>query len=150
MIYFRNVRVLNIPGLSVCPGFWISRVMQGLYTNFCKYDKDSKYLSRYNYGRVLNITGLSVCPGFWISRVTQGLPIFVNMAGFWISIKLQLDITGFWICQISAYASIIQGCWIWVSNVWIKCSDYGSIMNIPGQSFTGFEHASGSKYAKGL
>ena len=64
LIYFRNVRVLNIPGLSVCPGLRITRVTQVLYTYFCKYDKDSEYLSRYNYGRVLNITGLSVCSGF--------------------------------------------------------------------------------------
>ena len=64
-----------------------------------------------------------------------------------------MDITGFQKCQISAYANIIQGseyAWIWMSNVWIKCSDFGSIMNIPGQSCTEFEHASGSKYAKGL
>ena len=29
-------------------------------------------------------------PGFWISRDMQGLPIFVNMAGFWLAVGMQL------------------------------------------------------------
>ena len=49
--------------------------------------------------------------GFWISRFTQGLPIFVNMIGFWIYVRMQLwkgseycrfpSMPGFWISRFS-------------------------------------------------
>ena len=43
------------------------------------------------------------------------------------------------------YASIRQGsefARLWLNNAWISCSDYDKVMNMPGQSFTGFEYAS--------
>ena len=109
--------------------------------------------------------------GFWISRVIQCWSIFVNMSGFWIFkifslprvlnfhcytgftyfckyeyvlgcyYERVLNIPGFWICQVSAYASVTQASEytrIWLNNSWIKCSNYDRIMNMPGQSFTGF------------
>ena len=73
-------------------------------------------------------------PGFWISRVTQGLAIFVNMTGFWICVGMQLQ-KGY------EYASVTKDfeyVWIWLNNSWINSSDYGRVLNMPGQSFTGF------------
>ena len=89
---------------------------------------------------------------FWISRVTQDLPSFVNMTGFWICIGRYygrvLNIPGFQMCQISAYASVKLGFEyprIWLNNAWINCSDYGRI-----KVSRGFEYASGSKYVGAL
>ena len=51
-----------------------------------------------------------------------------------------MNFPGFRIWQVSAYASVTQGseyAWIWL-NAWISCSDYGRVINMPGQSFTGF------------
>ena len=51
-----------------------------------------------------------------------------------------MNFPGFRIWQVSAYASVTQGsecAWIWL-NAWISYSDYGRVINMPGQSFTGF------------
>ena len=62
-----------------------------------------------------------------------------------------------WIIQkseygnLSAYARVKQGsqfAWTWLNNAWINCSDYGKVLNMPGQSFRGFDYACGSKYAR--
>ena len=95
-----------------------------LYPKFLR--GGSEYVSGFKYFRVLNFQGytgltcfckyvrvliprFSVCPGFWISRVTQGLPIFLNMARFWICVGMQLwksseysripNMLGFCICK---------------------------------------------------
>ena len=72
--------------------------------------------------RVLNITA------FWISTVIQGLPIFVNITGFSICIRMQSwkvrNIPGFQTCQFSAYAIITQGSKYaehGLNNTWINC-----------------------------
>ena len=77
------------------------------------------------------------------------------MAGFWICAEMQ-----FWkgseYCRIpnipglQAYASVAQGfeyAWMWLNNAWINCSDYGKVLNMPGESFIGIQYASSSKYA---
>ena len=97
------------------------------------------------YVRVLNIPGLSVCPGLWISRFTQDLPISVNMIELWICVVMQSwknsEYSTIPICQVFAYASITHSseyAWIWLNSAWINCSDYGRVINMPVQSFTGF------------
>ena len=84
-------------------------------------------------------------PGFWISRVRQGLAIFVNMTGFWICVGMQLQ-KGYEYSRILNMPSFfICKCYIrfWIclnmaEYSWINCSDYGKVLNMPGQSFTGF------------
>ena len=76
---------------------------------------------------------------FWMCQI-------LNMSGFLI--LRVLNIPGFRICNVlyhMTYASIIQGseyARLWLNNAWISCSDYGRVMNMPSQSFTGFEYAS--------
>ena len=86
-------------------------------------------MSGSEYSRIINM------PGFWISMVAQGLPIFVSRSGFWIWVGMQLEMGSEYsripTCQFSAYA------WIWL-NALINRSDYGRVLNRPGQSFTGF------------
>ena len=55
-----------------------------------------------------------------------------------------LNIPGFRVCQVSAYARVAQGSeynWIWLNNhLW-----QDSVLNMPGQRFTG---TSGFKYSR--
>ena len=48
------------------------------------------------------------------------------------------SILGFQICQVSAYVRT-EYALIWLNNAWINCSDYGRVLNMPGQSFIGFQ-----------
>ena len=115
--YFHKILHLkSLRGFWIYVGFWICQ------------DSD--------YSRVFNM------PGFRISRVMQGLSIFVNMKRFWVGIGMQLwkgseysripNMSDFYICKY------YTGFWIWLNNARINCSDYGSVLNIPDQSFTGF------------
>ena len=111
----------------------------------------SEYLTKFKYARVWGIPGLSICQG----SKFLGLPIFVNMAGFWISVEVQLwkgskhsripNIPGFYKCKVTQGS---ESAWIWLNNAWINCSGYGRILNISGQDFTGFENVSVSKYVR--
>ena len=114
---FKYVRVLNIPGLSICQaseysriinmaGLWISRI-DTWFTYFRKYDS------------LLNMRWEATMEGFWIFQDSE-------------------------ICQTFAYVSIAQGteyAWIWLNITWINCPDrydYGRVLNRSDQSFTRF------------
>ena len=94
-------------------------------------------------------------PEFWICRATHGLPVFVNMTGFWICVRMQSwkgsehsripNMPGFCICKLT---QSFEYAWIWLNDAWINCSVYGRVLNMPNQSFTGFWICSGYKYAE--
>ena len=108
---FKHVRVLNIPGMSICQGSGFL-VLYRL-----------TYFYKYVWG--LSIPGLPLCPGFWISRVTHQSFIEFwtwfgskyaraqNMASLWIC----KSYTGLWIClEIPEYALMPQHAGMCLNN----------------------------------
>ena len=80
-------------------------------------------------------------PGFWISRITHSLSIFVNMTGFWMQLCKSSEYSRIPNISHFLYVSVTQSSkytWLWLNNTLINCSDYGRILNIPGQNLTGF------------
>ena len=92
-----------------------------------------------HYAQASEFPGLSLCPGFWISLVTQGLPIFVNVAFFWICVGMQLrkGTEYAMILNISSFSiyNHYTRFWIWLNKARINCSDYGGVIHMSGQSF---------------
>ena len=97
--------------------------------------------------------------GFWISRVAQDLPILVNATGSAYASGCNygsvMNKSGFWICQVSPYVSIVQRseyAWIWLNNAWINCldhSDYGRVLNMsPVLNMPGLGIWQGCEYAR--
>ena len=63
-----------------------------------------EYVSSFKYVRDLNVSEIVNMQGLQIFRVTQGLPIFVNMTEY----GRVVNISGFRICQVSAYGRVTQ------------------------------------------
>ena len=105
------------------------------FNYFCKTLHLKSLRGFWIYVRVLNIPEF---PG--LHRVYLFTPIFIFKYGLGYNYGRILNILGFRICQVSAYACITQCseyAWIWLNNAWINISGYGRVLNMSGQSFTG-------------
>ena len=99
-----------------------------------------------NYNiKVLNIPEFSICQNsefLALHRVYLYSWIWLGSEyASWCNYGWVLNIPGFRICQVSTYASVTQGskyAWIWLNNAWINCLHNDRVLDMSGQSFTGF------------